>query len=188
MFRLGISITASVVILLALTKENLMMPEKRYMTQYAKNFTFSCPDGHALKSIESMDQRGPDDRIWHFDCHDLEEIQITQCDWSGYQNQVHKPLNFKCGNDRVVAGVQTNFSDRYNDRSWSFRCCSLNPSYIIHACDYTPWLNDPDKPLNYHSPAGYLISGMVSEFADHNQDRQWKVDHCKLSQIMSVVG
>merc|ERR1712154_94588 len=158
-----------------------------FISEYHKNFNFSCPDGHALMTIDSNDLKG-DDRLFHFDCYDMEEAPLKNCFWGPYENQFQKPVNFRCGADRVVAGVATNYSAKFRDRMWMFRCCELEQSYIIHNCRFTAPLNNISGQIQYRVPEGDLISGIAADVDTRAHDRLFTLDICKLDQIRSVVG
>lgn len=169
------------VLLVALPLEN-----KAYITSYYKPFNYTCPDGHLLKTFESNFYR--EDRLWHFDCYNDETVPLVNCQWSGYVNRIGHNVNYKCGYDRVIAGIASNYSSHDRDRQWEFRCCELNANFIIHACDYTGELTNATGTISYQAPTGYLVSGIYSVWDARHRDRVFQLDVCKLAQIMPVVG
>ena len=178
---------AAIVAVLALTNG-----VHSFMSSYKANFTFTCPDKHALMTMESFDNTGVHDRIWHFDCHEMEGIPLGQCQWLPPNHDLGKTDNSKCGNDMVVAGVKSMYPDnhfvRINDRQWSYRCCQLGPNYILHACNYTDYLNDYHDQMGYTLPDGWFISGVNSVYDSRQRDRRYKLDVCLLSQVISSIG
>ena len=177
------SIPATVALLLALTSGCTA-----YMTQYNKNFTFECPDGHALMTLESTSYANQGDRLWHFDCFSLDDVPLGVCEWSGFVNNLEKDINYKCGNDKVIAGLASNYTSKNRDRRWQFKCCPLGQNYIIHGCDFTPDLNAYYGQLAYTAPDGFLISGIFGVFDYRKRDRVWRVDHCKMDKLSPAVG
>merc|ERR1711963_1338828 len=162
-----------------------------FMTDFKSNWTFVCPQGKALQTIESSWERNQADRLWHLDCDSLEDLPLTQCDWEGYQSSFGHFDNFKCGGDRVIAGVASNYSTRWDhivDRKFQYYCCGLGQGNVIHACEFTSPLNAINKPMGYTLPSATLISGITSTYDSRNRDRTYKLDVCKLSQIISAVG
>merc|ERR1711936_550571 len=172
MNNLLVAIATCVVILLSMTHD--VTPK---LTQLRSNFTYSCPDQHALNSLESTPFPRDGDRIWSFGCTNVAEVSDKICEWSGPVNDLAKGVNFKCGADKVLSGVASNFSGQARDRTWDFRCCELSASYVIHACNFTAALNTAGQPMNYDAPDGVLISGVIASY-DRQHDRLWRFDHC----------
>ena len=178
------NLAASVIVLLALTNQT-----SAFLTQFKANFTYECPDGHVLKDIEGMPDKSQADRLWHYDCFDIQAVPLHSCAWRHDVNDYDKEVIFKCGSDQVIAGVGSTWGSRYRDRSWSFRCCSLGSNYIMHNCNYTGWLNKPLDPMIYSVPEGFMLSGVWSIDDNHYSDRTYNFEVCKLAQIqMNIVG
>merc|ERR1712110_1383713 len=150
MNNLLVAIATCAVILLSMTHD--VTPK---LTQLRSNFTYSCPDQHALNSLESTPFPRDGDRIWSFGCTNVAEVSDKICEWSGPVNDLAKGVNFKCGADKVLSGV---------------------------ACNFSAALNTAGQPMNYDAPDGVLISGVIASY-DRQHDRLWRFDHCKMAQI-----
>jgi len=177
MNRLPVVIATCVVVFMSMTHD--VTPK---LTQLRSNFTFSCPAQHALNSLESNSFPRDGDRIWSFGCTKIAEVSDKICEWSGPVNDLAASINFKCGADKVLAGVASNFSGKARDRVWEYQCCELSSSFVIHACNFTTDLNTPGQPMNYDAPDGILISGVIATYS-RSHDRMWRFDHCKMAQI-----
>ncbi|CAL1547648.1 unnamed protein product [Lymnaea stagnalis] len=158
-----------------------------WMTQYDQHFTITCPAGKTFKSIESIQDNYYEDRVWNFNCDvPPNGVNFTSCTWSGYRNEFDKPLDFQCGNDGIITGVESVNDNYYEDRKWSFQCCTAT-GYVVHACEDTSFVNAYDQPLNYRVPDGKVLRGVHSVHDNYYDDRIYKFNICKLDPVDQTV-
>ncbi|XP_059156038.1 dermatopontin-like [Physella acuta] len=159
-----------------------------WMTEFDQHFKIECPAQQFVKTLESIHDNGKEDRVWNFGCHILpHSAHVSGCEWSGYKNNYDELLEFQCPNDGVITGVESIHDNHFEDRKWSFKCC--NPiGYVTHACEFTPYVNQYDQMLTYRVPDGMVLRGVNSVHSNHNEDRIFKFDICKLDHLTAPVG
>ncbi|CAL1547711.1 unnamed protein product [Lymnaea stagnalis] len=163
-----------------------------WMTALDTYFQIACPTGQTIKHLESVHDNTHEDRVWNISCARLPNwVDLTECEWSGYQNNYDETVIFQCPDDDVITGIESIHDNSKEDRMWSFQCC--NPQdYVTHSCLYTPFMNTYDNLLNYRVPVDYVLRGVESINDESHRDRIFKFEICKLapadSNTHGIVG
>ena len=85
---------------------------------------FECPMGEYLNRLESHHSNNREDRVWNFECR--EGFVSEKCHWSDHDTLFDKFMNFTCEDESIVAGLSSWHSNKKEDRSWRFKCCSVS--------------------------------------------------------------
>ncbi|CAL1547710.1 unnamed protein product [Lymnaea stagnalis] len=159
-----------------------------WMTAFDAHFQFACPAGQSLKHLDSVHDNHHEDRVWNFSCSvPPHGVSLSECEWSGYQNNFDELLEFQCPNESVITGIESIHDNRYEDRKWSFQCC--NPEgFVTHGCVYTQYVNTYDNMLTYRVPDDYVLRGVDSVHDNRHEDRIFRFDICKLDPITIEEG
>lgn len=121
---------------------------------------------YKVQSVFSAPHR---DRMWSWQCKTIKwHGYNTQCANTDYVNSFDKPVYFMCGRDQYVAGVNSYHNNGYEDRRWSFRCCSTRGLRIFN-CRLTGYVNNFNQPINFLASRGEVITGVYSY---HNNGRE----------------
>ncbi|CAL1547709.1 unnamed protein product [Lymnaea stagnalis] len=159
-----------------------------WMTAFDGHFQFACPAGQSLKHLDSVHDDHYEDRVWNFSCSvPPHGAYLTECEWSGYQNNFEEILEFQCPNESVITGIESVNDNGYEDRRWSFQCC-VPEGLVTHGCVYTPYINTYDHMLSYRVPDDYVLRGVDSVTDNKYQDRIFRFDICKLDPIKVEAG
>ena len=97
-------------------------------TALRQSFSFSCEGGKVLSGESSHFDKI--DRTFSWNCCAIEdeyrtELVPNQCTWSAWANAIRSPVRFSCPQDQVLAGVKSEWSPHFRDRTYSYLCCSL---------------------------------------------------------------
>jgi len=92
--------------------------------------TKECPGSEsAIIGFYSVHDNHYEDRIWNYRCGilDLNKYVMTDCDWSYLfdTNDVDERFSYLCPNNGVIAGVKSYHYDKYEDRVFSYKCCTI---------------------------------------------------------------
>ena len=84
-----------------------------YDTQYQQHIAFNCPPNQVISGLESVHNNGREDRIWKFRCCANFEHVTTNCELTGYINNLKKGLDYKAGQDKVIVGLHSYWRHQY---------------------------------------------------------------------------
>ncbi|XP_052712005.1 dermatopontin-like [Crassostrea angulata] len=146
---------------------------------YVQNF--HCPsDLSFISHFESEFNDWYDDRRFRFACKNVPALSgSVNCRWSGYLNNLHRPVDYICPNQGYINGMYSNYYSWFYDRTFKFRCCSPPAGLKLQNCYWTSYLNNPMGYINYKIPDGYVIRGVNSNFQDYYDDRKIKFQICQ---------
>jgi len=152
-----------------------------WANDYDGKLYFECPEGSAITHLTSIHNNNYEDRMWAFECQAVkEEAEFTACAWTGYVNNFDEPFIYECTEGAgLITGMESIHDNHYEDRRWSYKCC-YTAETCYHDCHFTPFINAMDGPMDYKVQDGYWISGFESEHDNHFEDRQWRLQLCKI--------
>ena len=62
--------------------------------------------GEGLFRVRSKYHGWSRDRRWRWDCHKVANKPLTDCSWTHYINTLGGPIDKKCKNNYVLAGIK----------------------------------------------------------------------------------
>ncbi|XP_033117129.1 hemagglutinin/amebocyte aggregation factor-like [Anneissia japonica] len=81
-----------------------------------KDLYFTCPTHQAIWKVESQHaNHDPDDRYFDFHCRDFPSF-FDFCSWTNFINLYGTPGLFSCGDNKVIVGAHSIFSQKNYDR------------------------------------------------------------------------
>ena len=151
--------------------------------KYDEPLSFSCYEGHLLRSVESVHNNYYEDRQWRLGCsYSVKNPPETTCQgWTNWANGFDNVLNFKCPPNYAIYGVQSYHVNYYEDRKWKFRCCRFT-GFKTSACRMTDWVNNWDGRLFFEVPKTKVIAGWYSVHDNYYEDRRHKFYVCDYSR------
>uniref|UniRef100_UPI001ED8273C zinc metalloproteinase nas-36-like n=1 Tax=Scatophagus argus TaxID=75038 RepID=UPI001ED8273C len=135
-----------------------------------------CPYGQAVSGITSVHNNDQNDRLWGISCKAFKETRT--CRWSNYVNNYWGDLDFKCGDNQVIAGVYGEHSSLFQDRRWKFYCCSAF-NFATLECKKTPVINYWKEYFSWPVPSSNFLTGVKSIFDKTTRDRRWSFSYCQ---------
>ncbi len=100
-------------------------------TSYSNNYdgvlSFQCPKGHAVYYVHSVHNNYYEDRKWTFKCRKAVRIGYPVTCESGMEDKNwdwDKKLHFPCPWNSYIGGIYSYHNNYYNDRKWTYTCCS----------------------------------------------------------------
>ncbi|XP_068673806.1 hemagglutinin/amebocyte aggregation factor-like [Montipora capricornis] len=155
-----------------------------WVNNWRQDFTFECQNSYSIRTWRSQHRNCQEDRIHYFECsHCPMRNQNNDCSYTAdFGNEYDKTLSFKCPLNGFVTRVSSTYNSYYKDRKFSFRCCR-NYRYCAYDCQVTHLLNGWDQELNYRIPVGYFLVGARSEHNNHYEDRRWKFEICRFTNV-----
>ncbi|CAB3994445.1 Hypothetical predicted protein [Paramuricea clavata] len=145
-------------------------------TNFEVTWKKNCGYNQYVWHVSSVHSNPHQDRSWTFLCKYSSRVTTT-CSWTGWVNLFTRELLYQCPNG-VIAGVYSYHSNKYEDRRFSFKCCSTKYGYG-YACYWTGYVNYSDGYLNYGVPTGYFLTGVKGDYDQKKKDRRWRFQYCK---------
>ncbi|XP_034389186.1 low choriolytic enzyme-like, partial [Cyclopterus lumpus] len=139
-------------------------------------FSHTCPNGQAVSGITSLYNNDKKDRLWAFSCKAF-NLKRT-CKWSRPVNEHWASMNFRCGQNEVIAGVYSDHSNLFQDRKWSFNCCS-SPGFITSDCQTVKDVNYYKEYFSWTVASNHFLTGVTSSFDINTRDRRWSLNYCQ---------
>lgn len=97
---------------------------------YQQTSLISCEsNGGVLTKIESTYSKASSDRRWNYECRTFENMETSNCIWTGWANTFSKfpdyssGFDYECGAGTVMAGISSYYDPDEKDRRFKFRCC-----------------------------------------------------------------
>ncbi|XP_048781224.2 dermatopontin-like isoform X1 [Ostrea edulis] len=171
--------TLTAIFLLALTFEGCVS-DWTWVNDYDKRFRFECPNGQYLTGIQSPFSDYHHDRKFNLRCSPNSSLLHSSCAWTGYVNEMDKPLVFQCPRGGIIDGIESYHDNYFEDRKFRFKCCDV-PLMCVYNCKYTGWLNGFGGYFSYLVPANQFIRGVVSFHNNTSDDRKFDFEICSLS-------
>ncbi|XP_046335123.2 hemagglutinin/amebocyte aggregation factor-like [Haliotis rufescens] len=148
----------------------------KYVNDFDKRFNYECPSGKSIASWKSYNSVYHGDRRYKFTCQNTPGLGY--CQWHNYVNRFDQPISFRCYNG-VITGVGSYHNSYYEDRRFSFNCCSLYRKRLVR-CGWTGFVNNWNKDLNFRMPEGHFLKGVSSIHNNRYEDRRWKFETCAI--------
>ncbi|KAK1169749.1 dermatopontin-like [Acipenser oxyrinchus oxyrinchus] len=162
--------------LAVVTGQPNFIPDEPWVSMYRQGFNFQCPHGEVIMAIRSyFSEKVGSDRLWTFESQPTPSTmgESTECWWDDI-NRGGQEWYQLCSNNRLVAGVQSQYFPAVLDREWQFYCCGFTedvPEYYKEEHDIVI--------ENY----GYFIRGASTTFSAVHRDRQWKYVVCRMTDF-----
>ncbi|XP_037635924.1 zinc metalloproteinase nas-31-like [Sebastes umbrosus] len=139
-------------------------------------FSRTCPSGQAVSGITSLFNHDVKDRLLAFSCH---AFKVTRtCKWSADVNEYWGEMDFKCGDNEVIAGAYSDRSSLFQDRKWKFYCCS-DSGFTTSNCQKATRINYFEEYFSWTAPSNHYLTGVKSSFDYVKRDRRWTLTYCQ---------
>ncbi|KAK3790010.1 hypothetical protein RRG08_016327 [Elysia crispata] len=154
--------------------------------QNKESFRFECPQNQAISRVVSEHGNRYEDRKFQFVCSRAPVRSLTSCEWSDFTYTRNKPLHYQCHKSGVITGVYSTYDVKYQDRKFSFQCCSPSDGVVLHACETTSWTNEFDRRQDFKVPVGNVMRGWTSIYNSYKHDRRYAITYCKVGKIVAI--
>ncbi|XP_047188924.1 tolloid-like protein 2 [Scophthalmus maximus] len=135
-----------------------------------------CASGQTVSGITSFHNNDKNDRLWGISCKAF--VETRTCQWSNFVNNYWGSVDFKCADNKVIAGVYSDHSTILTDRKWKFYCCSAT-NFSTFNCKDTPVINYYDEYFSWKVASSNYLTGVRSTFDSHTKDRRWSFSYCQ---------
>ncbi|XP_046340157.1 hemagglutinin/amebocyte aggregation factor-like [Haliotis rufescens] len=154
-----------------------------WVNQFDQAFNFTCPPETSLSHVVSSHDNHFEDRVWDFSCRapPYTSTNMSNCEWTDYENDFDQPLTFQCASDGIIAGISSIHDNHYEDRRFKFYCCEIS-GFITGSCYFTAYVNKFDEHMDYVVPSGKVMRGIDSYHENKEEDRRFKFEICDLDE------
>uniref|UniRef100_A0A8D3DCN3 Dermatopontin n=1 Tax=Scophthalmus maximus TaxID=52904 RepID=A0A8D3DCN3_SCOMX len=135
-----------------------------------------CDSDQTVSGITSFHNNDKNDRLWGISCKAF--VETRTCQWSNFVNDYWGSVDFKCADNKVIAGVYSDHSTILTDRKWKFYCCSAT-NFSTFNCKDTPVINYYDEYFSWKVASSNYLTGVRSTFDSHTKDRRWSFSYCQ---------
>ena len=135
----------------------------KYLNELDKPVKKDCNKGEGIYKIQSEFRGYYNDRRWNFECRKVVQnnAQVTCTQTKSYVNDFNGPIEFSCGENQYIAGVESYHDNSKEDRRWKFTCCSaLN--YKTSDCQLSENANKLGQVMEFQVGDGEIIAGVDS--------------------------
>jgi hypothetical protein len=96
---------------------------------YKDKSLIDCPVDSVLGEIKST-FKGifVKDRLWSYTCHRFNNWTTDDCRWTDWVSSYDEEFDFECGDQHVIAGMESSYHTFDQDRRFKFKCCRWKPS------------------------------------------------------------
>jgi len=144
---------------------------------------YKCGGNYGITGLQSYHWNSKEDRRFNIKCCDVSnngDYAISTVYQTGYVNEYDGKINFKCGYMEVLVGLYSHHDNHKEDRRFKLYCGRIAPADNLKAAkrnsvDWTNWLNDWDRALEFTAPGNSFIVGFDSHHDNHREDRRWKL-------------
>lgn len=84
-----------------------------------------CPANSVITRIRSSHSNKHEDRTWSYRCQEIKDWETDMCQWTDFVNDFDKSFHFECGDQHVIAGIQSIHDNHHEDRRFKFQCCRM---------------------------------------------------------------
>ena len=81
----------------------------REVNKLGKAFFFMCPINHVMTGVHSTFDKSKGDRVWDYECCQLEMAFTRICGATDYLNDFQEDFKFQAGEKRIFVGVYSHF-------------------------------------------------------------------------------
>ena len=107
-------------------------------------------------------------------------MAIEEQEEEEFDSKPDRPLYVECDaqNGEALFHVKSKYAGKKRDRSWKWSCAKVSTIPTTN-CSWTGYVNNWDKPLLYHCPQDFVMSGISSLHQNNKEDRRWRVKCCR---------
>ncbi|XP_046585281.1 hemagglutinin/amebocyte aggregation factor-like [Haliotis rubra] len=98
-----------------------------YANNYDGLLLFQCSGQGVITGIDSRHSNRREDRQFKFRCCAIPNVVLTECTYTGWQNDYDRPMDFKVPAGKVLRGAFSLHDNKKEDRRWVFTVCSTVP-------------------------------------------------------------
>lgn len=102
-----------------------------YINNYDGLLEFQCPQEKIIAGIESIHDNAYEDRKYGFKCCAAVDAITHACEFTGYENEYDKMLNYRVPDGYVAKGINSVHDNHYEDRIFKFDICKLDRTTIV---------------------------------------------------------
>ncbi|XP_025094526.1 hemagglutinin/amebocyte aggregation factor-like [Pomacea canaliculata] len=177
-----------------------------WVNENHSNFRFSCPEGQALTSIQSIYSNEKKYRLWEFGCSDIPRhhsrttllaimfktsavghvmlVLAFVPKVSGWVNDFEMQVNFSCPRGHSVSAIRSDYNSYYTDRVWDFKCSPIARIGKEESCMWKTPINGFSQQFVFNCPWDGYISGVQSFYDKTHRDREFNFLCCHFSDTM----
>jgi Dermatopontin len=98
---------------------------------YKEKSRIDCPVDSVLGQIKST-FKGlfVKDRLWSYMCHRFDGWTTDYCQWTDWVSDLDQPFDFECGDQHVIAGMESEYNLVHQDRQFKLKCCRWKASAV----------------------------------------------------------
>ena len=93
-------------------------------------------------------------------------------------NNYDQSLHFECPAGEHLNRLESQHSNRHEDRVWNFGCKN---GFVSEKCHWSDHETSYDKPMNFTCQDGGLVAGLSSRHSNDQEDRVWRFKCCSVS-------
>ena len=135
-----------------------------------------------MYAVRSVHDNQREDRRWTWQCRNLvSRNSQPRCYWTRDVNDYDEQIAFLCRENYYLAGVESYHHNYYEDRRWSFYCCS-SPGLSSSNCYITDYQNSWDGVLDFRAHHHEFITGIFSHHDNQKEQVSLLLHACVLFQ------
>lgn len=156
-----------------------------WQNDWDEDHSHVCGKSEDASRVKSIHDNYNEDRKWEWQCRKTPLLEKGEsCKWHNDVNDYDEIMNFECPNSQVIAGSKSTHSNWWQDRKFSYICCSGSPKNAVSCsktnCYTTKYINDWDQRMDYSVKTGEHLVGFYSEENSYRQDRIFKAKICSM--------
>lgn len=97
------------------------------INHFDQDLFFTCPPGYLVTGTSSHHSNHHEDRVFSYSCCDYggadSTVRWSDMNYSGWINNWDGPVNFNCGANEFICGVDSAHDNDKEDRRFAFKCC-----------------------------------------------------------------
>jgi len=149
-----------------------------YVNGWDNYFQSTLETNRLFTGIASVHDNDKEDRRFRVHWAQLYDgLKCTNRRWSGYRNNWDQQLDYKCGGNSAISGLQSYHDNGKEDRRFNIQCCDLsnNGEWRISDIYKTGYVNEFDKQVNYRCGYMEVLVGLFSYHDNRFEDRRSKL-------------
>jgi len=149
-----------------------------YINDWDGPLSFYCPTNHAINGFKSVHDNRREDRRWKIGCCKVNGATLIDVGITDYLNEWDRPLDFTCGDDEVLVGLDSVHDNKKEDRRWAALCARLvSNERVTFSSQWSGWQNSWDGALEFQPGSNVVITGLYSVHDNSKEDRRWKFEY-----------
>ena len=145
----------------------LVTAKVQWHNWFRGNLYIYCGNRAAIYWAKSYYSSHYTDRIWHFYCKTVTNVNFNSCYWTGWQNSYGSSLFAQCGVDYIMTGMYGYYNNSHKDRIFKLYCCRA-PNYYSRHCYLSGSVNGAGGGMSYGVGGNRVFTGAYSYF-DNNR-------------------